>query len=105
MLTAQQQEALELSTICSECKWGIFYRQEHDDMVVRLEAPLCGHQSSLKGRNFVTGEFIFIECEHVNTQGNCHLFEPKEHPDQQNVISHDGINYNDGDEEEEDDEA
>lgn len=108
MLTILQQEALEMATICSECKWGIFYRQEPDDMIVRLEHPLCGHQSSLRGRNFVSGEFIFLECQDINREGNCHLHEPKDHPGAQNIISHDGVDFtgmpDEGQEEEDDDE-
>ncbi len=95
MLTPQEQESLQMATICSECRWGIFHREEHDGLIVRMETPLCGHQSSLIGRNFVTGEFKFKPCETINQIGNCHIFEPKLHPNQENVIAHDGVSFND----------
>lgn len=101
MLTPQEQESLQLASICSDCRWGIFFREEHDGLTVRLETPLCGHMSALEGRNYVTGEYKFKPCELVNIVGNCPTFEPKTHPNQQNVITHDGLTM--GDDEGDDD--
>jgi hypothetical protein len=99
MLTPQEQEKLQMATICGECRWGIFHREEHDGLIVRMETPLCGHQSSLIGRNFVTGEFLFKRCEIVNQIGNCPIFEPKVHPNQENVIAHDGVSFDESEDE------
>ena len=105
MLTPQEQEALQLASICQECRWGIFFREEHDGLTVRMEEPLCGHQSSLEGRNYVTGEYRFKKCELVNVTGNCPMFEPKVHPNQENIIAHDGVSFDDeaDDDDDEDD--
>lgn len=103
MLSQQKREELELATICSDCKWGIFYREEHDGLTVRMEDALCGHPSALLGRNYVTGEYQFKICADTNRDGNCPTFEPKPHPDMHNVISHDGVMSNEEIEEEEDD--
>lgn len=95
MLTQKEQDDLNMATICSECRWGVFLKEEHDGLVVRMETPLCAHMSSLIGRDFVTGEFKFKTCELINIEGNCPIFEPKTHKDQENVISHDGITFDD----------
>jgi len=103
MLTAHEQEALQMSTICSECRWGIFFREEHDGLTVRLEQPLCGHQSALTGRNYVTGEYVFKPCELINITGNCPLHEPKSDPNAENIISHNGVVFEGHDDGEESD--
>lgn len=103
MLTPKEQEDLQMATVCNECRWGIFHREEHDGLIVRMETPLCAHQSSLKGRNFVTGEYIFQPCHIINTIGNCPLFEPKLHPNQENIIAHDGISFDESENEDDDD--
>src|SRR4051812_31842782 len=99
MLTPHEQEALQMATICSDCRWGIFFRQEHDSLIVRLEEPFCGHASSLLGRNYVSGEYLFQICHKINT-GNCSLYEPKSN-DGDNIISHDGLVMNSEGKEEE----